>query len=484
MSQDIDCLITPINSSDIVQADKDEQVYETNPPKLRQHIAAIAATLSAVASGIVLGWTSPIMTDLENGNFHHIPINATEMGWIGSFVTLGGMTMCLPTGFICDMFGRKRTLLLLVVPFVIGWSLILFACNIIMLYFGRLLTGMAAGACCIAAPLYTSEIAHKSIRGFLGTYFQLMVNVGIFLAYLFGTFFKPQGFTWACALVPIIFLFIFAWQPESPVYLLKRNLIDQARDVLLILRGPEYNIESEINEIDSTLKDNSLVAVSLLDTFKKVHVQKAMLISFVLMFLQQFSGINTIVLYSTDIFKMAGLKLDPHSASIIVGACLVISTLVAALAIDKLGRRCLLLTSIATSVVTNIMLAIYFTFKYREHWDDHSLSKLGFLPLSALCIFVCAFSLGLGPIPWLISAEIFAPEIKSFCSAIAGTINWFLAFIITKFYKEVADFAGEDTVFYVFAGCSFIGFLFVLFAVPETKGKSVAQIQIDLGAAD
>lgn len=180
--------------------------------------------MSAFSAGMVLGWTSPILDYLTEGKYNNISINQTQMGCIGmchilrsnfgnplhqltgSFATFGAMAMCIPTGFICDLIGRKNALLLLVVFYIGGWGLIIWAKNILMLYFGRyvqsfrnlnitdmksywidrLITGMAVGACCVAAPLYNGEIAHQSIRGALGSLFQLMIVTGIFVAYLLG----------------------------------------------------------------------------------------------------------------------------------------------------------------------------------------------------------------------------------------------------------------------------------------------------------
>lgn len=388
--------------------------------------------------------------------------------------------MCIPTGFICDIIGRKSTLLSLVIPFTAGWALIYFANNIIMLYFGRLLTGMAVGACCVAAPLYTSEIAHKSIRGVLGSYFQLMVTVGIFLAYLFGKYLNPYWFTILCASIPVIFFCVFSFQPESPVYLLKKGFYEEAKHSLLLLRGNLYDVDEELREIESILKDRSQTMVSLSETFRRSYVVKALIISFALMFFQQFSGINIIILYCTDIFKMSSISLDANTATILVGGFQMISTFLASLMIDRLGRRCLLIISTTIITLSNILLAIYFTLKYRSDITSDTLNDISFLPVGVLCVFVIVFSLGLGPIPWLISSEIFAPEIRSVCGSVAGTINWFLAFIITKFYKEIAEFIGEDSVFYICGILSLIGALFVFYFVPETKGKSINEIQNDL----
>lgn len=436
-----------------------------------------SATFSALAAGTVLGWTSPILDDLETGKFQGITLNKNQIGWTGSFVTLGGMAMCIPTGFICDLIGRKKTLLTLFIPFTCGWLLIIFAKNVLMLYFGRLITGMAAGACCIAAPLYTIEIAHKSLRGTLGSYFQLMVTVGIFIAYLFGKLLSPIHFTILCATMPIIFIILFMFQPESPTYLLKRGFYDQAKLALFKLRGDHYNVDEELNEIEGFIKETAQTSVSLMRTFKQQHIIKAFFIALALMFFQQFSGINAVVLYTSDIFKTSGVHLDPKVASIIVGAFQVVATFFSSLVIDKLGRKFLLVISSLFITITTLLLGMYFTLKTRTNLNPDMLEELGFLPVGALCVFIIAYSLGLGPIPWVISGEIFPMEIKSIMSSTAGTLNWFLAFLLTKFYLQICDIIGEDSTFYVFCFCSSLGLLFSYFILPETKGKSVAEIQ-------
>lgn len=407
-------------------------------------------------------------------------MDSNQIGWIGSFVTLGGMAMCIPTGFICDLIGRKKTLLSLFIPFTIGWLLIIFANSVLMLYFGRLITGMASGACCIAAPLYTSEIAHKSLRGTLGSYFQLMVTAGIFLAYLFGKYLNPIHFTIWCACVPVVFVILFAFQPESPTYLIRRKQDVQAKEALIKLRGPSYNIVDELIEIEGSIKESAETTVSLKETFKQRHVLKAFFICTALMFLQQFSGINAIILYTTEIFKSSGVNLDPKVASIVIGAVQVAATFVSSMVIDKLGRRILLLVSAVFIAVSTLLLAIYFTIKDRTNVNHDIIEELGYLPIGALCIFMVAYSLGLGPIPWVISSEIFPTEIKSISSSTAGTFNWFLAFILTKFYLQIIAVIGQDSAFYIFCCCSTAGIVFIYFIVPETKGKSITEIQLEL----
>ncbi|KAJ8911431.1 hypothetical protein NQ315_005964 [Exocentrus adspersus] len=473
MNQDVNCLLSDniINTENAHESGYESVTtrnlhsHEEKPNRFPQYFAAFTATLSALATGAVLSWTSPILTDLQNGHFRNISLTENEVGWIGSFVTLGGMAVCIPAGFLCDFIGRKKTLLLLIIPFSTGWLLILFAENVLMLYFGRLITGLAAGACCVAAPLYTSEIAHKSLRGTLASYLQLMVTVGILLAYLIGKYLTPIHFTIWCACLPFIFVLLFITQPESPVYLLKKNLHDQAKSSLIKLRGSSYNVDNELREIETCLKDSSRTTVSLRNTMRN----KA-----------QFSGVNVIIFYTTDIFKGSGSKLDPHTATILVGVFQVLTTFISSVAIDKLGRRILLITSALVIFLSTLLLAVYYTTKYRIHIDNHILTEWSFLPVSSVCLFIIAYSLGLGPIPWVIPVEVFPSEIQSVTSSIGGTFNWFLAFVLTKSYLPMADAIGQDGVFYIFSVASLLGAVFVYFILPETKGKSNIEIQADL----
>lgn len=402
------------------------------------------------------------------------------MGWTGSFATLGALLMCFPTGIICDLIGRKLTLLLLVIPFSVGWSLIIYARSVIMLYFGRFITGMAAGACCVAAPLYTSEIAEKQIRGTLGSYFQLMVTIGILYAYLIGDALTINYYTVGCAMCSIVFAVCFYFQPETPLYYIKKGKYEKAKQSLTKLRGPGCDITRELGLIESEVKETNQESFSFWSVLKRKATRRACLISFGLMFFQQFSGINAIILYSSDIFQKSGAKFNPNLACIVVAAFQVIATFASSLVVDKWGRRSLLLVSASVMALSSLILGIFFTIKIHSLVNISTLNGITFLPTFSLCLFVIVFSLGFGPIPWMISSEIFIPQIKSIAGAAAGTFNWGLAFIVTKFYIDLKNCIGQDAIFYVFAIISCTAVLFVYFVVNETKGKTIEEIQNEL----
>ncbi|KAF5279760.1 hypothetical protein FQA39_LY05450 [Lamprigera yunnana] len=428
------------------------KMSEGKSTRFPQYLAAITVCLGAVATGTALGWTGNIALELKSGEFNDMQISDTEFGWIGSLTNLGAMCICFPIGFICDKIGRKFATLLLTIPFIAGWLLIIFSTNVTMLYIGRFIIGLAGGGFCIAAPLYTSEIAEKNIRGALGSFFQLFVTIGILLSYILGYAVSIRILTIVVAVVPLIFCIAFLFQPETPVYRLKQKRDEEAKAILTRLRGKKYNIDVEIVEIKEALDELEKNNVTIKDSLKKRSTRIAAIVSFSLMFFQQAGGINAVIFYTSDIFSSSGSSLKPNDATMIIGAIQVIATLIASGIVDILGRRILLLLSSIFMAIGLIVLGVFFSLKDRNLVSADVLSTLGFMPIVGLAVFITMFSLGFGPIPWMISSELYPSEIKSVASAAAGTFNWLMAFLITKFYGDLKSKVGGDVTFYIFAG--------------------------------
>ncbi|XP_072743512.1 facilitated trehalose transporter Tret1 isoform X1 [Anoplolepis gracilipes] len=446
--------------------------------KLPQYLAGIAATLGALAAGMVLGWTSPAG---ENGKNlvkdYEISISISEFSWIGSLATLGAGAICIPIGILADLIGRKNAMLLMVVPFTLGWLLIIFSNSVLMFYFGRFITGVSGGAFCVAAPLYTSEIAESEIRGTLGSYFQLMLTIGILISYVLGTVLENmKTLSIISGIVPLIFFVVFFFMPETPVYYLKKGNEEAAKKSLIRLRGDQYDIEFELQAHREALEETNQSGVSFADMIKSRAVKKGFIIAYGLMLFQQMSGVNSIIFYSSDIFSKAGSSLPPDEASIIVAAVQVISVFLATLVVDKLGRRILLLASIAVMFLTTLILGIYFYCIIHTTAFDN----LKWFALIPLCVFLIMFSFGFGPIPWMMMPEIFAPEVKGLAGSSACLFNWLTAFIVTKFYSDMVGAVESYGTFWIFSLFCAVGIVFVYFLVPETKGKTLDQIQREL----
>lgn len=404
--------------------------------------------------------------------------------------------MCLFIGTIINLFGRKLTMLLLVIPFTIGWALVIWASNIAMLIVGRTLLGISGGSFCICAPMYIGEIAQKEIRGTLGTYFQLMLTIGIFFVYAVGSGANVFTLSCVCGCIPIIFGIIFVFMPESPYYWISKSQPEKAVSSLKWLRGQDYDYNSELQELQSEHEERERTKVSFGAAFARRTSVKALIIMLGLMFFQQMSGINAVIFYTGFIFETANTGIEGSIATIIVGIMQVIATFVSSIIVDKLGRRILLLLSVSVMAICTIVLGVYF---YLNENDPAKTASIGWLPIVAMCIFIVVFSLGFGPIPWVsfksllvtrssdfklkfnyfqfMIGEIFPADVKGFASSICGSFNWIMAFIITKTFTNILSAIGIGQTFWLFSGFSILGTIFVFFVVPETKGKSLSEIQ-------
>lgn len=281
----------------------------------------------------------------------------------------------------------------LVAPFTIGWALIIWAQNLAMLIVARVLIGIAGGAFCVAAPMYIGEIAQKEIRGTLGSYFQLMITIGILFVYAVGAGVGVFSLSLICGIIPLVFGAVFFFMPETPTYLVMREKNSEASTALKWFRGAQYDPAEDIAELQNENEEQKANNLSVMEALGRTTSVRGLVIILGLMFFQQVSGINAVIFYTTDIFNAAGSGIDAEIATIIVGVMQVIATFVASLVVDRLGRRILLLASDALMALCTLFLGIYF---YMKQNDESSVSNLGWLPIVSLCVFIVAFSIGFG----------------------------------------------------------------------------------------
>ncbi|XP_018325630.1 facilitated trehalose transporter Tret1-like [Agrilus planipennis] len=451
--------------------------------RVPQYIAAFSVCLGSLCSGSILGWTGNTAEELLDGSFNDISIDDESLGWIGSLVNIGAMLSCIAIGPLCEYMGRKYGMLILVIPFTAGWLLVIFAQNVYMIYIGRLLGGFAGGCFSLSAPQYVSETAQKDIRGALSTFAELLLAVGVTIAYVLGFVVSAKVTAIVLAIFPIIFAIVFMTQPETPYYLLKRNRDDEASRSLQRLRGRLYDTSDELKQIRSDIEEDRANELPALQSFKKRETKIATSVSIGLMFFHQACGINAIVFYASSIFAAAGIDesvLSPGISAIIVGIAQVVGNCASTLLIERLGRRTLLILSGLFMAIPEVLLGMFFTFQDRDILSSDTLSMIGFLPILSLCVFVISSEMGYGPVAWIISVEMFPAEARSILIAGTGAFNRFVSFLVTRFYLNMQNSLGGDVTFYIFASISFAGAAFPFFFAPETKGKSLVEIQREL----
>ncbi|XP_059045504.1 facilitated trehalose transporter Tret1-2 homolog [Achroia grisella] len=473
----------------------EEKGGKTN--KTNQYIAAIAAAIGAVIAGTILGWTSPALPQLEplkqnttaqNGTNVNIVnntlinsvgqeadflLNTKESSLVSSISAIGALISALPVGLLAQKAGRRPTILILSIPFLLSWLLIIFAQGATMLIIGRFIAGLGTGGICVAAPMYIGEIAETAIRGTLGAFFQLFLTIGILFTFIVGGWTHWRTLSIVSAALPPLLVIVFWWMPETPQYLLGKNRRRDAEKSLRWLRGPDADLSDELEDMQNEVDAASLQRAGILSIFSHRNTRMAFICSLGLMFFQQFSGINAVIFYTNNIFQSAGSNIQPVIATIIVGVVQTIATYISSLLIEKAGRRILLLQSAAIMGITLIILGVYF--KLQD--SGHNVSSFGWLPLVCLILFITSFSLGFGPIPWMMMGELFTVEYRSAATSISVVVNWFLVFIVTLCFPLMRDAVGIYSCFWFFSGFMVVCVFFVFFLIPETKGKTVSQIQ-------
>ncbi|XP_017761202.1 PREDICTED: facilitated trehalose transporter Tret1-2 homolog isoform X2 [Eufriesea mexicana] len=432
------------------------------------------ACMGGFSLGCGLGWSAPCVELLKDE--HHFDAFSTNV--IASVFPLGAALGMLVVPFLMDRIGRKWTMMSLVPPFVLGWVFIAAGVSAFaFLLMGRLITGACGGMFCVVAPMYSAEMAEKEIRGTLGTFFQMLLVIGILYAYCCGYARNVTVTSILCGIAPIVFACIMSFVPESPLYYVIKNNEEAAKKSMRFFRGPDYDIAPEINAFKEQVERSRNQPVTL-SAFLRRPVLWTMAVAYGLMFAQQFSGINAIVFYCQTIFRQTGVEMDSLLQMVIFAVVQVIACVASASLIDQLGRK--LLMVISSSVMCVCMMALGLFFVLKTH-DPEQADCLFWLPLGSSCLYILAFCLGAGPIPWTYMSEIFPTRLKGTASSSAGFFNWMLAFIVTVSFSSVVDAVGNAAAFFFFAVICALSVVFVIFFMVETKGKTFAEILREFG---
>lgn len=437
-----------------------------------------------------MSWSSPGLTHIlvpaDNGNTSTLERNLTnkspgfvvnnnEGALIGSMVTIGALIGAIPSGYLADKIGRKITLILLALLFLVNWVTLSLSYNLGMVVAARFIAGMGLGGICVVAPMYIGEMAEPSNRGTFGSVFQLFLSSGILFTCVVGYFTNWLGLSLVLGTTPILFSLSMCFMPESPIYLVKKNELIKAEHNLRRLRGSSKDISAEMKTIQREQTESQKRSASFSDIFNKGNLRAILAVFGVLAF-QQLSGINAIVFYTVNIFKAAGTDLSPFLSAIIINLVQVVVSYFSILIIEKANRRFYLMFSSLGMMLCLSSVGVFFHFKLLHINTNH----LFLIPLGSTIIYMACFSVGYGPVPWMLLGEMFSSEIKGIATGMAILVNWSLAFVVTMFFPIMNSSLGEHYTFYIFSAIMGLGTCFVYLFVPETRGKTLSQIQDEL----
>ena len=344
---------------------------------------------------------------------------------------------------------------------------------------GRFFIGVAGGAYCFNMPAFIGEISSNEIRGILLTMFQAFVELGVAFVYTLGSLVSLFTLNATCMVLVVSYTTLFMFLPETPIFLVRRNELEKAEQSMRILRGRNFDSKGEVyrlneqhNEIANASKS------SFLTELNKPATLKAFSIVIFLFFIFQMSGINAIIFYTTTIFIEAGVTLDPAIATIVLGLVQVLMTFSTMLFVDRFGRIFLLTTSFIIMIFGTVGVGTFFYLKQ----IGVDLNGFGWFPLTSLCVFCIGFSSGMGSVPSILLGEIFSYEAKKIIAPFTQTFNFVMSSMIGILFPALVSAIGIGFTFYIFAGFCLWGLIATLIFIPETKGKSLEEIQTILAS--
>ncbi|XP_011254200.2 facilitated trehalose transporter Tret1 [Camponotus floridanus] len=441
------------------------------------YLAAVAGNLGMLTVGQYFGWASPSLPILLQGKDETYPVRLTseEASWVASLLMLGAMTGSIICAFIVNIIGRKNTMLFAAVPSIISWLMIAFATSSWELYISRFLAGLSTGFTYTITPLYIGEISPANIRGNFGSMLTVISKIGTTLEYVIGPFLSVKHLALVSLIGPCLFFVIFVWLPESPYHLMRRNAKEKAINSLVQLRGKE-DVHEEIDTIERSVKIDLANKSNLRELFCIPANRRALIAVVSLGTIHQLSGVQAVEQYAELIFNEMGNNLEGKYSTMILGVVQVISTIVCMFITDRSGRKLLLIISAIGSACSTAMVATYFNLQH----NNVDTSNLKWLPAVGVIMYVIMFSVGLSALPFAMIGELFSMNVKALGSMINMIIAGIISFGVTKLYLVIADNLGIHVSFWIFTGCSLAGALFMLIYVPETKGKTLEQIQEEL----
>ncbi|KAI9195060.1 hypothetical protein LWI28_011291 [Acer negundo] len=392
-----------------------------------------------------------------------------------SSLYLAALVSSFAASKVCTKFGRKPTILVASTFFLAGAALSAAAQNIWMIIIARILLGIGVGFGNEAVPLFLSEIAPVQHRGAVNILFQLFVTIGIFFANLvnYGTSkLHPNGWRVSLGLagVPASFLFIGSLIiTETPSSLIEHGKDSKGLKTLKKIRGVE-DVEAEFEQI----KLASDIAHQVKHPFKELMKRSSMpplIIGILLQVFQQFTGINAIMFYAPVLFQTVGFKSDASLlSSVITGIVNVASTLVSVYAVDKVGRRVLLLQACVQMFISQIAIGVILLLNLNA--TNLLTRSEAIVVVFLVCLFVMAFAWSWGPLGWLIPSETFPLETRTAGFAFAVSSNMFFTFLIAQAFLSMMCHM-RAYIFIFFAGWILVMFLFTIFLLPETKNVPI-----------
>jgi MFS transporter, SP family, galactose:H+ symporter len=443
-----------------------------NKNALLYFIAAIAAT-----GGLLFGFDTGVINVALPSLREQFALSPSQESMVVGSVLFGAMFGPIVSGTLSDWLGRKKINIIASLVFILGSIFTAMATSVMLLIIGRLLLGLAIGIVSGTVPLYLAELAPKEKRGRLVTFFQLAITLGILLSYVVGFFFENADNAWRlmfwAGFLPAFILFLgMLFVPESPRWLIAKGRDEEAKSVLHKLRSTN-EAENEYLETKKLLAEEQKNESSWKELFSK-RLRIPLFIGIGIFAIQQFSGINAIIYYSTDIFKGLFSSSQATLATVGVGIVNSLATLLGMRFLDKWGRKPMLYLGLVGTAVCLGTVSLAFLFK-----DNLPESIRQTMLVGGIYAYIIFFAVSLGPLGWLLISEVYPLKIRGFASAMGSFNHWFFDLLVAFSFPlmRATSLGSNGGIFFIYMIVVLLGLFFAKFVVFETKGMSLEDIE-------
>ncbi|MDC8102194.1 sugar porter family MFS transporter [Chryseobacterium rhizosphaerae] len=444
------------------------------PPTSNSNII-YKATLVASVGGLLFGYDTAVISGAIGFMKIYYQLSDVMTGWVASCALLGCIVGAMYSGKLSDYVGRKKVLMLSGFLFTISSVGTAVAPNLWVFVLFRIIGGMGIGIASMLSPMYISEMAPAGIRGRLISIFQLGIVSGILIIYFVNAYIAgihneswniSTGWRWmfGSGIIPsVTFVLLLLTVPESPRWLAGQRRNTEALEILSQINGKAI-AQQELESINESLKDETPFSFS---DVREPKVKRALGIGILLAVFSQITGINAIMYYAPEIFKATGVGSDSaFIQTILVGIINVIFTFVAIRYVDQWGRKKLLL--LGTSGMSICLFIVGLAFYSQQQ---------GYLVLIAILGYIASFAMSLGPLTFVVIAEIFPTKARATAMSVATFFLWAAVFLVSQTFPVLIGSIGNAYTFWLYMLVAVIAFLFIWKRIPETKGKTLEEIE-------
>ncbi|XP_059061935.1 facilitated trehalose transporter Tret1-like [Achroia grisella] len=479
--------------SELEKINKSETVYntweskenfcsenETQAPLRRQTLVCMGTFMMTLGAGATAGFSAILIPQLQNSSGGR-KYSIEMISWLASISSFALVFGNLLSGYLMERFGRRKSQLILSIFFILGWVLIGLSREIIYIILaGRFITGLCQGWLGPLGPVFVGEISTPIHRGFFLAALSLAIATGVLLSHFFGTMLHWSTASILCGSFPLIGGIILYYAPESPAWLASKNRIEECIVSFQWYRGNSLEMRMELDKMidEQTKKDKTKGKLeSLQSNIKEPQFWKPLLIMILFFLTTQLSGVNVICAYTTDMMKELigenNNKSTAYIAMLSIDVLRCVSLCFACVLLRKLGRRPLALFSGIFTSTSLITLAVYLYLVSTNHIRNLS----PFISLGLIAFYIIVSNLGISPLPWNMVGEVFATETKGLGSGISVMMTSIAFFATIKTAPAMFHSIGHHGTYLFYGVSTLIGTTFLFFCLPETKGKTLLQIE-------